>query len=99
MNKSEPVLRLLTPTGGHAAPFCQPGKGTLHHPTTSRERFLTWNGTLFFWFVSFSPMFDMLNIVLPTDDFMNIFKIVASVCTKMLFAVRSLGDDMYDQVL
>jgi len=44
-------------------------------------------------------MFDMFNIALPGNDFMNIFEIVASICTKMLFTVRSFDDNVHDQIL
>lgn len=44
-------------------------------------------------------MLDVLNIVLEPDKFMNIFVIVAFVCTKMLFAVRTFGDDVNNQIV
>src|SRR5215212_5803434 len=99
MNKSHPVFRVLAPAGCDTSPFCQPGKGTLDHPATGRECFFTGERTFCFGFISLSFMFDMLNVAMRLNDLMNILKIIASVGTKMLFAVRSFGEDMHDQVL
>jgi len=57
VNKSEPVVRVLAPTSGNAAPFGQPSKGALDDPTTSWE--------------CFSPQSEKLDFSLPKKPLLD----------------------------
>ena len=99
MGKSKPVLRFLTPTSCNTAAFSQPTEGSLDHPTPGGEARLTRNGTFFLWLIAPAPMLDVGDVMFQTHKDMHILVVIAFVRTKVLFAVRPLGDNVNDQII
>ena len=44
-------------------------------------------------------MLDVVDIVVPTHDVMNIFEVITFVCAKMLLTISSLNRNMDDQTI
>jgi hypothetical protein len=99
MNKSKPVLRFLTPTSRNTAAFRQPTEGSLDNPAPGGEARLTRHGTFLLWLIAPAPMVDVGDVIFQTHKDMHIFVIIAFVRTKVLFAVRALGDNVNNQII
>ena len=99
MDKSKPVLRFLTPTSRNTAAFRQPTEGSLDNPASGGEARFTRNGTVLLRLIAPAPMLDVGDVILQTHKDMHIFVVIAFIRTKVLFAIRALGDNVNDQII
>jgi hypothetical protein len=100
LDKSQPIVHLLAPTGAQAAALGKPTEGALNDPAARRELGFTGQGTLLdFRFAATTAVFDRGDIALQFDKLMNIGVIVTFIQAPVLLDLVGIrardnqGDD------
>ena len=98
LNKGQPILALLAPSGANAATLGQPPQCAFDDPP-SRRIFLVLRDRFGQGFAAAAAMGDMLVIVGLFNQEMDVFEIIAFVQTEMLFTAWSPYHDRNEQVI
>lgn len=95
-----PILDFLAPTDAKATALDQPAEGALDDPAAGREADFTGDGAFFDqWLTAFTLVFDVNDIASLLHKMMNIWKIIGSVCTQMLFVGRARDNNRDNQIV
>jgi hypothetical protein len=98
LNKGQPILSFLAPTGANAAPFGQPTESPFNDPT-AWGMLLVLGNRFRQWFTPPTTVGNMFFIIGIFDNLMNIVEIVGFVQTQMLLAIGASDDNRENQVI
>ena len=98
LNKGQPILAFLAPSGANAASFGQPSKRPFHDPTPCRMLLLfrNWFGQ---WLAASPSVGNVFLIIGFGNETMDIVVIVPFVQTEMLFFCRARDHNGKDKVI
>ena len=98
LNKGQPILTFLAPSGANTASLGQPTKCSFHNPTTCRMLLALWN-RFGQWFASSALVSNMFLITSLRNKKMHIIEIVPFIQTEMLFFSWTGDDNGKDKVV